>query len=901
MYWQMKKLLLLLALAGSCIAANAQVLRVVNIRCEYNINPLGIEQQQPAFSWEIQAFEKDTEQSAFRVLVADDSAMLAKGEANIWDSRKINSADNVQVLYKGPKLQPAKKYYWKVMVWDKKGNQSAYSQPAHWQMGLLSPNDWKGARWIAYDILPDSNKYVPLIHGNGKKEWGKRTDVLPLFRKEVEIKKAIKIATAFISGLGHFEMSINGSRVGDHFLDPGWAQYAKQAQYVTFDITSQVRKGANTFGVMLGNGFYYVPGERYRKMTGAYGYPKMIARVLIQYTDGTSEDIVTDASWKTAPSPVYFSSIYGGEDYDASKEPKGWNKLGFNDALWTQAVTTTGPELVAQLGMPVKVMQRFAPVSKKNIRAGVWVYDLGQNFSGIPYIEVSGKKGDTVRIYPAELLTDSGTANQKHTGSPHLYTYILKGDGIEKWQPRFSYYGFRYLQVQGASPKGSNDTRFPVLHKIEGLHTRNSALVSGSFRSSNELFNKTHQLILWALNSNFTSVFTDCPHREKLGWQEQVHLMGNAIQHNYDITSFAQKILRDIRTQQLPDGLVPATIPEFTEMHFADGYFRDSPEWGSTAIIFPWYMYRWSGDKRFLTDNYSAMQRYFAYLQSKDSSYILMHGLSDWYDLGPARPGFSQLTPMGLTATAYYYYDAMLLQKMAKLLGKAEDEKRYGTIAVNIRSAFNKKYFNAVTMQYGSGSQTSNAISLFMDLAEPQYREAVLNNLITDIKGKDNRLTAGDIGYRYVLKVLEQAGRSDIIYDMNSRSDVPGYGYQLQQGATALTESWQALPNVSNNHFMLGHLMEWFYTGLCGIGQAEGSVGYKHIEIRPQPVGDIKEAKATYRSVNGLISVQWKKSDGVFHLDVVIPPNAKATVYFPAIYKKDPVKVNSGAYSFIVK
>jgi len=892
-------ILCFIGLAG--LRAQQSTLRVVNPRCEYTRNPLGVATPHPLLSWEIQAFEKDVMQSAYRILVADDSTLLDEDRANIWDSKKVSNSDCLQILPDTLALKPGRKYYWKVMVWDKRGNMSAFCRPAFWRTGLWEPGDWKGAQWIAYSVLPDSSRYVPLVHGNGKKEWGKRPDILPLFRKDIIINKAINAATVFISGLGHFEMSINGMKVGDHFLDPGWTQYTKQAQYVTFDITDKLCTGTNALGVMLGNGFYYIPGERYRKMTGGYGYPKMIARIIVEYADGTSENIVSDASWKTAPSPVYFSSIYGGEDYDANREQKGWDKMGFNDAAWQSPVITTGPGLVPQLGMPVKVMQRFDPVSQKKLRPGVWVYDLGQNFSGIPYIEVYGKKGDTVRIMPGELLTDSGTVNQKHTGSPHIYTYILKGDGIEKWNPRFSYYGFRYLQVTGAEPKGSADKEYPVLQKIEGWHLRNSALINGSFHCSGELFNKTHQLIQWALNSNFTSVFTDCPHREKLGWQEQVHLMGNAIQHNYDIISFAHKIMRDIRSQQLPDGMVPATVPEFTEMHFADGYFRDSPEWGSTSIIFPWYVYQWTGDKRLLTENYSTMQRYFKYLQSKDSSFILMHGLGDWYDLGPNRPGFSQLTPMGLTATAYYYYDAHLLEQIAALLGKTEDARMYQKIAVDIKAAFNKKYFNPSTKQYGSGSQASNAIPLFMKLVAPQDYDAVLAHLIEDIRSKDNRLTAGDIGYRYVLKALEDAGRSDVIYDMNSRIDVPGYGYQLAKGATALTESWQALPSVSNNHFMLGHLMEWFYTGLCGIGQAPGSVGFKDIEIKPQPVGDLKEARATYHSVNGLVSVQWRRDEASFKLNVVIPPNAKATIYFPSDYNRQPVKIGSGAYEFSVK
>lgn len=883
------------------LPAQLSVLRVVNPRCEYLVNPIGVETKRPLLSWEIQAFEKNVMQTACRILVADDSLLLANDNGNIWDSKKLKTSDNQQVLPMGLLIKPGIKYYWKVMVWDQKGNQSAFNKISYWRAGLPGAGDWMQAKWIAFNELPDSNRYVPLAHGNGNREWGRRPDILPLFRKDIEVSKEIKAATVFISGLGHFEMTINGIKAGDHFLDPGWTQYAKQAQYVTFDITDKLRNGTNALGVILGNGFYYIPGERYRKMTGAYGYPKMIARILVEYADGTTDNVVSDASWKTAPSPIWFSSIYGGEDYNANLEKKGWDKMGFNDATWQGAVITTGPELVAQLGMPVKVMHRFTPVTQNKLRPGIWVYDMGQNFSGIPYIEVSGKRGDTVRIFPGELLTDSGTVNQKYTGAPHVYTYILKGDGVEKWHPRFSYYGFRYLQVVGAEPKASAYKEYPTLAKIEGWHLRNSAPENGSFHSSSDVFNKTYQLIHWAIKSNFTSVFTDCPHREKLGWQEQVHLMANAIQHNFDITSFANKIMRDIRVQQLQDGLVPATVPEFTEMHFANGYFRDSPEWGSTSIIFPWYMYNWTGDKRLLADNYSTMQRYFKYLQSKDSSGVLTYGLGDWYDLGPNRPGFSQLTPVGLTATAYYYYDAYLLTQVALALGKTEDAEKYKKIAGDIKTAFNKSFFNPLTRQYGSGSQTSNAVALFMKLAEPGDTAAVLAHLIADIRNNGDRLTAGDIGYRYVLKVLEAAGRSDIIYDMNNRSDIPGYGYQLAKGATALTESWQALPTVSNNHFMLGHLMEWFYTGLCGIGQAECSVGFKDIAIKPQPVGTIKEAKANYHSVNGLISVSWSIEGDTFNLSVAVPPNTKATVYFPARYHTPPVKIGSGAYQFSVK
>lgn len=894
----MKRLLLLIIIFYT-INASSQNLQVVNLRCEYRTNPLGVDVESPMFSWELQSPHKNVMQTAYRILVADDKDLLNKNEGNIWDSRQVKSGASIQVPYIGKILQSAKIYFWKVMIWDEKGNTSAYSESAFWQMGLLKNDDWSGAKWIAYEALPDSGIIVPFEHGNGKKAWGRRPDILPQFRKTFIVNKPLKSATAFISGLGHFEMSLNGQKVGDHFLDPGWTQYAKHAQYVTFNITKLLIAGENALGIMLGNGFYYIPGERYRKLTGAYGYPKMIANLLLEYTDGSKENIISDASWKTTSSPVYFSSIYGGEGYDANLEQTGWEKPGFNDASWKTAIVTTGPpQLNSQMAEPTKVFERFEPWGKKELSTGVWMYDLGQNFSGIPSIAVRGKKGDSVRIVVSELINEDGTANQKATGSPHYYTYVLKGEGIEKWYPHFTFYGFRYIQVEGAVPEGvANTSGLPVLKNIKGLHIRNAAKEIGRFANSNELFNKTNDLIKWAIRSNMASVFMDCPHREKLGWLEETHLMGSSVQYNYDIAALCKKVVKDMINAQTEDGLVPDIAPEYVQ--FDDG-FRDSPEWGSAAIIFPWYAYQWYGDKQLLEQAYNMMKRYVAYLKSKAINNIVSHGLGDWFDIGPQRPGVAQLTPLGLTATATYYYDLNIMQKIAGLLGNPSDAKEYETLASAVKKAFNQTYLNDTTSQYATGSQASNAMALYMNLVEPQHRQAVLDNLIKDIRSRNNALTAGDVGYRYVLRALEDAGRSDVIFDMNSRDDVPGYGYQLKHGATALTESWQAYENVSNNHFMLGHLMEWFYAGLCGIRQKEGSVGFKEIEIRPQPAGDVNQAKASYHSVHGLITSAWKRSGNSIEITVAIPANTTATIYFPQEYMKNPVKVGSGAYKYVV-
>ncbi len=891
----MNRLYIICLLIFFNVALVAQKLIVTNLRCEYRENPLGVDAARPGFSWELQSDRQNILQTAYRIIVADDSSLLQKNGGNIWDSKKIMSGTSIQVPYNGPPLQSAKIYFWKVIVWDNNGNTSNRSITAYWQMGLLTTADWKSASWIGYDALPDSNKIIPYAHGDGKKEWGTRRDILPLIRKNFSVAKPVKKATAFISGLGHFDMSINGEKTGDHFLDPGWTQYSKHALYVTFDITNQLQQGNNTMGVMLGNGFYYIGGERYRKLTGAYGYPAMICRVIIEYTDGSTNDIISDASWKTAPSPIVFSSIYGGEDYDANLEQADWNRPAFDDSKWKRIVIAGGPPVLdAQIAEPLKIMQHFSPVKKTFIKTGAWVYDLGQNFSGIPSITVSGKKGDTVRITPAELVRQDGSPDQDASGDPCYYTYILKGSGKESWHPQFSYYGFRYVQVQGAVPAGeTNANQLPVIDNIEGLHTRNSAAVAGNFSSSSQLFNQTSELINWAIKSNTASVFTDCPHREKLGWLEQTHLVGSSIQYNFNIASLCRKVIKDMMNAQTTDGLIPEIAPEYVQ--FTEP-FRDSPEWGSAAIIVPWYNYQWYADKQTLEKAYPMMQRYIDYLQKKSVNNILSQGLGDWYDIGPKDPGVSQLTPQGVTATATFYYDLSIMVKIGKLLEKRADAKKYEQLAVAVKKSFNKKFFNASTRQYATGSQAANAISLFMGLVEPQNKKAVVENLVKDIRSRNNALTAGDIGYRYVLRALEDAGRSDVIFDMNSRNDVPGYGYQLAHGATALTESWQAFTSVSNNHFMLGHIMEWFYAGLCGIRQAEGSTGYKSIVIRPQPAGNITNAKAEYHSPYGFIKTSWKKTNESFKLDVTIPANTTAVIYLPGNNK--PVKTGSGNYTY---
>lgn len=863
----------------------AQTLTVINLTCENKIDPLGIDKVSPDLSWQIVSDQRGTLQTAYQILVSSNPENINRNIGDVWDTKRVNNSTSIHIHYAGKPLQSTKTYYWKVMIWDNKNNASNWSEPAIWQMGLLSKNDWKGAQWIAYEKMPDSLRVVPAEPGKGSKKWQNINDVLPLMRKTFAVKKPVKKATLFLSGLGQFELSLNGAKVGDHFLDPGWTEYKKEALYVPFDVTNQLKQGANAIGVMLGNGFYFIPRDRrYRKLTGAYDYPKMICRLAVEYKDGSSENIISDASWKTHKGPVTYTSIYGGEDYNANLEQPGWATASFNDKNWKPVVVVDGiKQLRAQMSEPIKVMQIFSPQKMTKVKDSIVVYDFGQNASAIPQITVRGKKGDTVRIIPTELLNEDGTANQRATGSPHYYDYVLKGGEAETWQPRFTYYGFRYIQVERAVPRGdANTNHLPAIIDAKGLHIRNSTQRTGTFECSDTLFNHTYTLIDWGIKSNMMSVLTDCPHREKLGWLEQVHLMGNSIQYNYDMASFFRKTVRDMMDAQTPEGLVPEIAPEYVLFDFAGGMFRDSPEWGSTSILLPWYLYQWYGDTEVLKESYPMMQRYIAYLKTKAKDNILSQGLGDWYDLGPNLPGVSQLTPMGITGTAIYYYDLNIISKIARLLGKEKEAVDYDTLAARVKYSFNKTFFNKETKQYGTGSQTANAMAVYMHLVEPQYKEEVVENIVKDIRSRNNNLTSGDIGYRYLLKVLDDEGRSDVIFDMNSRTDVPGYGYQLAKGATALTESWQALPSVSNNHLMLGHLMEWFYAGLAGIRQSDSSIAFKKIVIRPEPVGDITAAKANYQSSYGLISSEWKKQQDVFELKVNIPANTSAVIYLSA-------------------
>ncbi len=716
-----------------------------------------------------------------------------------------------------------------------------------------------------------------------------------LLRKEFKLKgRQIKHAMVKVSGMGHYELHINGRKVSDDMFAPLWSEYSKTIYYNVYDVTTMIRKGKNALCALLGNGFFNVQKNgRYSKLQTSFGAPQMILQLDIEYADGKKQTITTDESWKYQLSPITFNSIYGGESFDARLVENGCDMPNFNDKGWRKVVLAEGAagKLTEQTAPAVKIMERYGVKSihkipldsiaaasnatKRTVSPTAFVADMGQNLAGFPEITVSGKRGDKITLIVSETLTPQGACDQRQTGRQHYYEYTLAGNGMETWHPRFSYYGFRYIQVEGAVMKSQeNPDGLPVIHSLMSDFVYNSAPEVSSFSCSNDLFTKIHRLIERAERSNMQGVLTDCPQREKLGWLEQDHLVGPSLLMNYDLRTYIPKIIKDITDTQKPDGMVPTIAPQYVSF---GNIFDDSPEWGSTLVVLPFMYYQYYGDDSLIKNNYEPMRRYVDYLSSRAKDNIVSHGLGDWYDYGPWRAGFAHNTPTPLVATSHYIFDLQLLVKAAKITRNNSDAEKYGALLKNVTKSFNDTFYKADSCYYGTGSQTSNALPLYLGIVEKKNEQRVLNSLIADIKNHDYRLTVGDVGNRYLIQALARFGRNDIVYKMFNHYDAPGYGFQLKQGATTLTEQWDPRNGASWNHFMLGQIDEWLFRSLAGINNKPGTVGLQHLVIAPYLPKDMEWVKASLRNAYGTISVDIHNSFATIEL----PANTDATVILP--------------------
>ena len=807
---------------------------------------------------------------------------LAADRGDLWDSGRTNGEADEDTRYSGAPLVSSQRVFWKVRVWDRAGRPSGWSAQAEWTMGLLAPTDWRGA-WIA---APGASESL-------------------LLRRELTVRPGLSRAVVHVSGLGHYVLKFDGTKAGDGYLTPGWTDYARTTLYDTYEVTSLLPAGRRAVGLLLGNGIYHVDRRgRFLKLTDDFGPLQAILHLRLEYADGTVEFVGTDGSWRTAPGPITTGNAYAGEDWDARREPAGWTAPGFDDRMWARAaaVAPAGRALkgLSRGSEPLQVTGTRRPVKQWTLPDGSTVYDLGQNASTMPRIRVSGPAGGTIRLCPAELVDFQGTPDPRSMGmgpgNGYAWWQYTKGtDREEEWMPQFCYLGCRYLQVRsfgpGAQPSPTDPTGdpgppaagAPALVSLEGCVVHAGVAPVGSFACSNELLNRIHELVRWAQRSNIVSVLTDCPHREKLGWLEQYHLNGPSLRYEFNLDRLFTKATFDMADAQRADGSVPEIAPQYLTFQPPWEMFNSAAEWGAAFILVPWQQYEFTGDPGLLAANYDRHRRYFAYLESRARDGILAEGLGDWYDIGPGAPGMGKLTPPEVTATAFYHEDARILAREAELLGKRNEAADYATRAERIRSAFNHRFFHADTGTYGSGSQCANSLALALGLAAPADRPRVLAALVRDIESRGDALTAGDVGFRYVLRALAEGGRSDIIYRIVNQDRTPGYGYQLRQGATSLTEAWDANPRASQNHFMLGQIMEWFYRDLAGIGWDPEAPGFRHIVIRPHPVGDLRWVAAHYDSARGPISVRWEREAGTLQLKIAIPTNATATVYVPSV------------------
>lgn len=873
----------------------------------------------PRLGWRMTSSENGTCQTAYEIEIDD---AVTGGE--VWRSGKVASSQS-QLVACVPNRLGTGHYVWRVRVWDETDSPSAWSEKADFRI-VQAQEAFAGSHWIGAITrkearLPEGRKYHEgeLKKPEVKAAW-EAVDTLAkksiCLRREFAMAKKVKEATVYICGLGFYELSLNGRKVGDSEMAPLWSDYDKSVYYNTYDVTDYVRQGQNAVGVMLGNGFYNVQGGRYRKLQISFGAPTLRFRLVMNYEDGTIDTLVSDEQWKYDLSPVVFNCIYGGEDYDARREQKGWDQTGFEDASWRPVVKQEGPKgvLRPQMAMPVKVMERYdvqkqtkltpqqvaaaCQSTKRTVDPSAIVLDMGQNLAGFPEIKVRGKRGQKITLLVAESLTDEGACNQRQTGRQHSYEYTLKGEGEEIWHPRFSYYGFRYIQVEGAVLKGQKNPRhLPVIRQIQSCFLYNAAPKVSSFTCANSIFNNAHRLIEKAVRSNMQAVFTDCPHREKLGWLEQDHLCGPGLLYNYDLTAFVPQTIQNIADAQHANGAVPTTAPEYAVFE-GPGLddFAESPEWGCTFVVLPFMYYEAYGDDSLIRKYYAGMCRYADYLTTRAEEGILSFGLGDWYDYGDFRAGFSRNTPVPLVATAHYYMVIRYLVAAAKLVGNHYDADYYTRLGQEVHAAFQREFYHRDTKQYGTGSQCSNALPLFLDMVPAADKAAVLQHLVDDIRKHGDRLTTGDVGNRYLFQTLARNGLNEWMYRMHNHEEAPGYGFQLKFGATTLTEQWDPRQGSSWNHFMMGQIDEWFFYSLAGIRSLPGRPGMKELEIAPCPVGDLAYVRASTATLYGEVSVDWSRKDGVFTLKLTLPVGCTARVLLPG--DRQPQQVSSGTYTF---
>jgi alpha-L-rhamnosidase len=1051
--------LCLLALTATANAA----LQPTDLRCEYLRDPLGIDALPPRLSWVLDAGAapaRGEHQTAWQVLVASRADDLAAGRGDLWNSGKVASDQSLNVAYAGATLRSGEECFWKVRVWDAAGHASAWSQPAHWSMGLLQPGDWK-ARWIGKDeteqkplltgaawiwfpegnpataapvgtrwfrrevalpadramqqarlLMTADNEFTVFVNGEevggggnfhvasvfdlatrlkpgrnllavrvknsgdapnpagllgrlevnfndgeplvvatdeswkstttetagwekaglddaswsaaknlgpaGMAPWGAVSGPedrrLParMLRHEFTLAKPVRRAMVYFSGLGLSELYLNGAKVGDAVLSPALSEYEKRAYYVSYDVTRQLRPGANAVGAWLGNGRYYAPRLSVPTATMGFGYPKLIFQMHIEFADGTAEEVVSDDSWKlTTDGPIRANNEYDGEDYDARKEMPGWAQPGFDDARWEKAQFVDAPtfdpnatngvpilgdrprlghlfrsaagRLSAQMMPPIRVTETLKPRSVKELAPGVFIFDLGQNMVGWCRLKVNGPRGTVVTMRHAETLRPDGSLYLDNIRSAKVTdTYTLKGGGPEVYEPRFTYHGFRFVEVRGFPGR-------PDLSALEGRVVHDDLESAGDWTCSNPLLNRIYTNVRWGVRGNYRSISTDCPQRdERQGWLGDRSAESKGETYLFNTLPLYAKWVRDMADAQKPDGSVPDVCPAYWPI------YSDNVTWPSSTVIIPEHLFTQFADTALLARHYASMKRWMDHMAGYLKDDLLPRDTYGDWCVPPENPKLihsqdpARKTAGPLLGTAYYYHCLNLMAGYATLLGKTDDAARFRELAGRMKTAFNRAFLKADGSQYDNGSQTSCVLPLAFGLVPDADRGKIFDHLVEKITGESHRhIGTGLIGGQFLMETLTDGGRGDLACTLATNTTYPSWGYMIAKGATTIWELWNgdtADPAMnSGNHVMLvGDLLTWLYEDLAGIAADPRQPGFKHIVMHPHCLGDLRFVRATHRSPYGLIVSAWRQGNGRFDWEITVPPNTTATVFIPA-------------------
>lgn len=849
------------------LVSNARAQSLKALKTEYLTQPIGLDNAQPRFTWQMNDDSQGAKQTKYRILVDVDSTVLIKEKANSWNTGWIKSDRNL-VIYSGLPLKPFTKYFWRVDVTN--NSKKSFGKIASFEMGMMSMSNWQGS-WIS------DNENVKLKPA-------------PYFRNTFNTSKKVKSARAYIAAAGLYELSINGKRIGNHRMDPMYTRFDRRTLYVTYDVTDEINQGNNAIGILLGNGWYN------HQSTAVWDFdrapwrnrPTFCLDVRITYEDGTVETIKSGKDWKTALSPIVFNSIYTAEHYDARLEKPGWNTANFDDKDWKAVINRSAPSrnIVAQALHPIRNVEEITSKSIKKINDTTYLFDLGRNISGVSKITLTGPAGTVVKLKHGERLYPNGRLDISNIDAHYRPTdnkdpfqtdiLILNGKGRQSFMPHFNYKGFQYIEVT---------TSMPINLKKEdlvGYFMHSDVPVSGTVKSSEAIINKIYSATNNSYLSNLFGYPTDCPQREKNGWTGDAQIAIETGLYGFDGITIYEKWLADHQDEQQPNGILPSIIP-------TDGWgyeWGNGPDWTSTIAIIPWNIYLFYGDQKLLANCYENIRKYVNHIDENYPSGLTNWGLGDWIPV-------KSKSPVELTSTCYYYADVVILAKAANILGKKADYEKYTALAEKIKKAFNTKYLNKSTGIYASGIQTEMSVPLYWKIVPEESIALVAENLAKRVAADGFHLDVGLLGTKAILNALSENGYSNWAYKIAAQKTYPSWGWWMENGATTLYENWpiDAKSDISMNHIMFGEIGAWLYKSPGGIKPDEKQPGFKHVILDPHIMDGLNTFEASHVGPFGEIVSAWKRTEKGIRYNITIPANSSASMELP-IVRKMQIKVN---------